>query len=103
MSGSQRGVEKNEILNYVVEVLKDITSEWDVGEIGAETRLGDMGLQSINLVYLISDIQQHYDLKDLLYTELVKAGVLFNDLHVREVVDMVYGLLERESVSARGD
>jgi acyl carrier protein len=79
----------NEVLPYVIQVLREVTADWDVGEISAETSLGNLGLESINLVYFIAELQQHYGLQDRLFTRLRTSGRPVPDLRVSDVVDLV--------------
>ncbi len=93
MRDETRGVERDAVLEYVTRMLEEITTEWDVGPITETTRLGDLGLESINLVYLIAEVQHSYGLQDLLFRKLVARGTHINELHVVEIVDFVREIL----------
>lgn len=102
MSDQKRRAERHAPLQHVIRILGDITADWDVGQIAPDTRLGDLGLESINLVYLIAEIQQYYGLQDLLFRRLVAAGIPINDLSVADVVGFIdeiraTSLLEEET------
>jgi hypothetical protein len=92
MRDKQKNVERDAILRYVIQMLEEITADWDVGEIAEGTRLGHLGLESINLVYLIAEIQQYYDLQDLLFRKLMALGIQINDLRVADLVEAVESL-----------
>ncbi|NTU64774.1 MAG: acyl carrier protein, partial [Chloroflexi bacterium] len=77
------------ILEYVTQILREITADWDVGEITADTRLGHLGLESINLVYFIAEMQQHYGLRDGLFHRLRADATRLTDRRVGDIVDMV--------------
>jgi hypothetical protein len=98
MVDQEQGVERSAILRYVTDILTEITAEWDVGEISHESRLGDLGLESISLVYLIAEIQQHYHLQDLLFNRLRAAGIPIHDLCVTDVVGFIYEILLKRNV-----
>jgi acyl carrier protein len=102
MEDGERSMEREAILQYVVGILREITADWDVGEITAETCLGNLGLESISLVYLIAEIQQHYDLRDLLFKRLRAAEVNITLLRVADIVDLVSELASPSKVGAEG-
>jgi acyl carrier protein len=77
------------ILEYVTQILREITANWDVGEITVGTRLGHLGLESINLVYFIAEVQQHYDLRNGLVNRLRVDAILLTDRRVGDIVAMV--------------
>jgi len=102
MMAQQEAVGSGNILNYVVDVLTNVTAEWDVGEISAETRLGGLGLESISLVYLIAEIQQHYNLQDRLFTKLRTAGIDIRELRVADLAEFVREILASGRVPPGG-
>jgi acyl carrier protein len=77
------------ILEHVIGVLQEVTAEWDVEPISADTRLGGLGLESINLVYFIAEIQQYYGLQGRLLAGLTASRRLLTDWRVSEVVALV--------------
>jgi hypothetical protein len=77
------------LLRYVTEILSEITQDWDVGEIVPSSRLGDLVLESISLVYLFGELQQTYQLGDALFSRLRRDKVQLNDLLVADVVQLV--------------
>lgn len=97
-----RSVERSDVLDYVLGILNEITADWDIGEIGPETQLGSLGLESISLVYLIGEIQRHYDLHDQLFERLRTAKTNIADQRVADVVDLVSEMIASQSTRAGG-
>jgi hypothetical protein len=102
MAGQNQSVERHAVFHYITEILAEITEDWDVGEISLETRLGDLGVESISLVYLIGEMQQYYNLQDLLFQRLRAAAIRITDLYVADIVDFVCELLTTRAVSVGG-
>jgi len=76
----------------VIGILREITADWDVGEISAESRLAILNLESINLVYFIAELQQKYALQQRLFTQIRSAGRPLADLRVVDIVNFVQEL-----------
>lgn len=76
------------------EIFEDLGEDLDLGDVtlSPEMRLLDLGLESISLVYLVSELQQHYGLGDRLFRRLRETGSLIRDLSVGELQDMVVAL-----------
>ena len=79
-----------EVLEHVIRILEEITDDWDVGPISAESRLASLNLESINLVYFIAEIQQKYGLRQQLFTRIRSAARVLGDLRVGDIVDFVH-------------
>jgi hypothetical protein len=94
-------LERGQILRYVIQMLEDITADWDVGIVAPETSLGELGLESINLVYLIAEIQYTYGLEDFLFRRLTEAGISVNDLQVDRLVNFVVELVSASALHGR--
>ncbi len=62
--------ESGGVLAFVTEILDELTEDLDLGEVGPEDLLGDLGLESISLVYLIAEVQQEFGLGDRLLDSL---------------------------------
>lgn len=88
----------NVMQDDVGQVLRDIFAdlEDDLGlddlTLSPETRLIDLGLESISLVYLISELQQHYGLGDRLFRQMRENELLLKDMRVSQIQDMVVAL-----------
>ena len=91
------------ILDYVTQILREITADWDIGEITADTRLGQLGLESINLVYFIAEVQQHYDLRDWLFNRLRADATMLTDRRVGEVADLVHDIILSQRTMTKGN
>jgi acyl carrier protein len=89
MATHPHGDGRDEVLAHVIGVLEAITGEWDVGEISADSRLAELSLESINLVYFIAELQQTYGLQQQLFTRIRSADRPLADLRVADVVDFV--------------
>jgi acyl carrier protein len=93
----------NVIQEDVGRVLQDIFAdlEDDLGlgdlTLSAETKLIDLGLESISLVYLISELQQHYGLGDRLFRQMREHQLLLKDMRVGEIQDMVVALASTDA------
>ena len=57
MTAAEKTSMAEEVLGFVTEVLAELTADLDVGGIHPEDRLGQLGLESISLVYLIAEVQ----------------------------------------------
>ena len=82
-------VERDSVAEYILEMLRSLTQDVDIGPITLQTCLGDTGLDSVCIAYLIGEIQQYYRLKDALYRALVKANMPILTLRVYQLVDCV--------------
>ena len=83
------------ILGDVVEILKNMTSEWDVGldgPMGAETKLiADLGFESIDVVQFIVAIQEKYKRRDLPFEQLVMVdGRYVDEIAVNDTVTFLH-------------
>ena len=83
------GDSHGEVLAHVIGILQEITADWDVGEISADSRLAALNLESINLVYFIAELQQKYALQQQLFHRIRAADRPLADLRVVDVVDFV--------------
>jgi hypothetical protein len=77
------------ILEYILQLLEEITAEWDPEPISAATELGSLGIESINLVYLLAEVQQEYSLGDRLLGRLRTQQIDVRVVCVGELVELV--------------
>ena len=89
MAPQAAGDGRDAVMVHVIGVLEAITDEWDVGEISADSQLGALNLESINLVYFIAELQQTYRLQQRLFTRIRSADRSLTELRVSDVVDFV--------------
>lgn len=76
------------------DIFADLEDDLGLGDLtlSPETRLIDLGLESISLVYLISELQQHYGLGDRLFRQMRENELLLKDMRVSQIQDMVVAL-----------
>jgi acyl carrier protein len=80
-----------QILTNLVEILEDITQDWDTelsGKIGSDTSLmSDLTFESIDVVMLIVAIEERFKKTGLPFEELLMTdGRYVDDLRVSELV-----------------
>lgn len=78
----------------VIEVLKDLTSDWEdafSGDVSRDTRLiDDLGFESIDVVHLITAIEQKYERRDLPFEKLLMVEGRYKDeLTVAEIAEFL--------------
>ena len=86
---------RDEIMKDVTDILTELLTEWETqfgAGIGPETLLGaDLSLGSIDIVRLISEIQQRYAYQAIPFQELfIRGDEIIQDLRVAELVDFLY-------------
>jgi acyl carrier protein len=82
------------ILADLIEMLKDLTSDWDTGfsgEITGETLLmGDLAFESVDVVHLVVAIQERYGKQNIPFEKLVmENGRYVGDLQVSRIADFL--------------
>src|SRR5262245_19130273 len=87
------GVDIQQVFSSLKELLKDINQDWESETITLETRLVDLGLESISLVYLIAELQQMYRLGDLLFRKMRSEGSLLKDMTVGDILKSLTALI----------
>jgi acyl carrier protein len=88
-------ISKDEVLLQLVDILKDMTSDWDVefdDEIGPDTRLiADLEFESIDIVQLVVAIEGHFKRKGLPFEELLMTdGRYVDEVFVADTVAFLY-------------
>ena len=92
------------VLKQVVNVLEDMTSDWDIdfsGDIGESTLLvSDLAFESIDVVHLIVTLGEAYQEKDLGFEDLlIEDGRYVTDLRVAQLTDFLHRkLVERGNI-----
>jgi len=88
MSGAElTEMTKQKVLASLKELLNDINEDWEGDEVTIETRLVDLGLESISLVYLIAELQQLYGIGDRLFKKMREEGTFLKDMTVGSIVN----------------
>lgn len=86
---------KDDILNELTALLKDITLDWDLEfdeEIGAHTRLiADLAFESVDIVQLVVAVEEHFKCKGLPWEEfLMEDSRYVDEINVGDTVDFLY-------------
>jgi aryl carrier-like protein len=92
--------DSEKIFESLKELLKDISEDWETVEVTTETRLVDLGMESISLVYLIAELQQMYGLGDTLFRKMRGEGTFLKDMTVGDVLKSL-GALIKSSASSK--
>lgn len=76
------------------EIFSDLSDDLDLdGEaLAADTKILELGMESISLVYLISELQQHYGLEDALFRKMRDENLLLRNMTVDDIVRSVVEL-----------
>lgn len=80
------------IFHDLAEDLETEAVEFDHG-----TKLLDLGMESISLIYLISELQQHFDLGDKLFQHLRESDQLLKDMDVGDILSGLVSVSTEES------
>ena len=77
-----------------VAILTEITKDWDTGFGGGITPatriVGDMAFESIDVVILVTAIEQHFNRRDLPFELLLMTeGRYVDDLTVQQIADFL--------------
>jgi hypothetical protein len=92
--------EKREaVQNHVLGILQSLAVDSDPEAITGETALGDIGLDSVSIAYLIGEIQQSYGLRDALYRTLLGTNLPIVNLRVSHFVDRICETLAQMGIS----
>jgi len=92
--------EKAQILEDLVAMLEDMTSDWDTEYdegITLQTRLiGDLEFESIDVVQFILDIEERYQRRKLPFEKLImRDGRYVDEILVSDAVDFLHQELNR--------
>src|SRR5262245_54385034 len=107
MTQSRSEAVKDAVLEDVVGILKNMTSDWDVefsGTIGPETCLvRDLTFESIDIVQLIVAVEEHYGRRDFAFENLLMVdGRYVDEIRVGELVDFLRASLSGQKAPAPG-
>jgi acyl carrier protein len=95
-------LDREAILAGLVEILKDMTSDWDLDfaqPLGPSTKLiDDLGFESIDVVQFVVAIEEHFQRRGLPFEEfLMVDGRYVDELEVGEVADFLHRHLNGEA------
>jgi acyl carrier protein len=101
ISQTPQKISKDEILAELVDLLRDMTSDWDLDfddAIGPDTKLiADLEFESIDIVQLVVAIEKHFKRKGLPFEELLMAdGRYVEEVVVSDTVTFLYRHLNHE-------
>ena len=85
---------KDPVAETVVKVIRDMTSDWDLGTdeaISPDTQLiGDLAFESIDVVQLVVSLEEAFSKRSIPFEKLLMdEGRYVEDLSVRQVVDFL--------------
>ena len=91
---SKASIEKDQIIRVIIDILKYLTSDWDMDfseEITAETHIvADLYFESLDVVQLVIAIEQRFGRKNLPFEKLLMfEGRYVDDLSVNEIADFL--------------
>lgn len=86
---------KEKITGQIVEILSDMTRDWDTGldgPIGPSTRLvADLAFESIDVVQFVVSIEERFRKRGLPFEELLMEGGRYVDeIRVGDAVDFLH-------------
>lgn len=92
--------DKETILQGLVTILEDMTSDWDTdydGGIGPETKLiEDLSFESIDVVQLIVAIEEHFGRKKMPFERLImRDGRYVDEIVVGDAVNFLHDELNK--------
>lgn len=84
------------VMQEIFEDLADDLGEDEI-ELSPQSKVLDLGVESISLVYLISELQQNYGLGDQLFRKMREEDQLLKDMTVDDILKAVVELSARQS------
>lgn len=93
---------KEEILSKLVEILVDMTSDWEMeydGGINAETKLiSELEFESIDVVQFILAMEEGFERKKMPFEKLImRNGRYVDEIPVANAVDFLYEELNKDA------
>jgi len=87
-------IEYDDVMAVLREIVDDLQDDLELDEVDLTpgTRLVDLGMESISLVYLVSELQQHYRQGDGVFRRLRAEGRLLAGMTVGDIVQSVVGV-----------
>jgi acyl carrier protein len=87
------GTDVEALFGSLKELLDDINDGAEGPEVTLETRLVDLGLESISLVYLTAELQQMYGLGDAMFRQMRSEGTFIKDMSVGDIINSLHALI----------
>jgi len=87
-------IEYDDVMAVLREIVDDLQDDLELDEVDLTpgTRLVDLGMESISLVYLVSELQQNYRQGDGVFRRLRAEGRLLAGMTVGDIVQSVVGV-----------
>ena len=82
-------VDESTVLNHVISLFEDLTQDLDIDPISGTTRFNSLGIESIDFMLAITELQAHFDLGDRVMRQLEVMEVGDQGLEVQELVAVV--------------
>lgn len=84
----------DDAMSVLQEIFEDLGDDLDLESdtLDPNAKVLDLGMESISLVYLISELQQHYGLGDALFRKMRDEDKLLKDMSVGDIVTSVVEL-----------
>ena len=87
------GTDVEALFGSLKELLDDINDGVEGPELTQDTRLVDLGLESISLVYMMAELQQMYGLGDALFRQMRNDGTMIKDMSVGDILNSLQALI----------
>lgn len=89
----------DDAMSVLQEIFEDLADDLDLEDeaLDPNAKILDLGMESISLVYLISELQQHYGLGDALFRKVRDEDRLLKDMSVDDILKSVVELGQKAS------
>ncbi len=90
-------VSYEDVLATLKEIFEDLADDLDLDgvEVSPEQGILSLGMESISIVYLVSELQQHYGLGNKLFDDLRQNERLLKDMTVDDIINAVLGAVAK--------
>lgn len=87
----------DDVLSTLKEIFEDLADDLDLDDVEVEPGQGilSLGMESISIVYLVSELQQHYGLGNKVFDDLRQNERLLKDMTVDDIINAVLGAVAR--------
>ncbi|MFN3146541.1 MAG: phosphopantetheine-binding protein [Paracoccaceae bacterium] len=91
-------VNYDDVLSTLKEIFEDLADDLDLDDVEVEPGQGilSLGMESISIVYLVSELQQHYGLGNKVFDDLRQNERLLKDMTVDDIINAVLGAVARK-------
>ena len=85
------------VLSTLKEIFEDLADDLDLDDVEVEPGQGilSLGMESISIVYLVSELQQHFGLGNKVFDDLRQNERLLKDMTVDDIINAVLGAVAR--------